>query len=696
MGAEKDLKPTLFFIGDLFRGFRARVFWYVTVLMMGLAVFFTGVTIYQQSNLLKQDLLSKGTALAENLAHDSQLGIFTENRDFIEPALRRSAGREEDVLYVAVYSVNGRALGVSGKKEFIREASPALIEEAKKGTVIWQERVVNGAGVYELRAPVFVSKGYKAEEMVVDIGRESQGAGEPEGGAITSGKGKLIGMVQVGLSLKKVEERIRDIIWTSISIMALSFPVGLLFTYLVVRMIARPLIALKKGVEAIEQGKEYIRIETHSRDDIGQLALSFDRMVESLRKKDEEIMRHVKELSALNVVSWALNRSLDLRTTLHDALKEVLSVTGMTAGWIYLASDDGSVFNISAYIGIEEGFVREIDGLEPGEGIAGRVCISGEPIFVEDISSDERVSRQALRNAGFKGFVSIPLSYKDKVKGTLNLASDLTHSFSKDEIYLLYSMGNLIGAAVENSMLYERLKKNLEEIERTQDKLIRTARLASLGELSANIAHEINNPLTGVLTHTSMLMEDMPDTGPNKKRLNIIYDETMRIRYIVRNLLDFARQSEPKREDVCIVNVIKDTIMLIAHLAKVSNVKIVEDFAHSGLMVSIDSAQIKQVVLNLFNNAMYAMPGGGTMTIGVAPEPGYAVVHVRDTGSGIPPEIMHRVFDPFFTTKPETKGTGLGLSVSHGIIEKHDGRIAVASEVGKGTTFTIRLPLLSG
>ncbi|MBI4745357.1 MAG: GAF domain-containing protein [Deltaproteobacteria bacterium] len=480
-----------------------------------------------------------------------------------------------------------------------------------------------------------------------------------------------------------ITARLQEIIWTSISITLLFLSVAFLVTYIAAKRITGPLLRLKQGVEAIEEGGAYERLDIDAVDEIGHLAASFNLMVGSLKKKDEEIMRHVQELSALNSVACAVNQSLDLQSTMQDALKEVLEVTGMKAGWIYLPNEDSSLFKVAAHKGVDDRFVKKIDLLEPGEGIAGKVAISGKPIMQENISGDPRISRGAVWDEGFKAFASLPLSSKETTLGVMNIASYDTHPFTPDEADLLHSIGGLIGTAIENSMLYERVKKQLEEIERAQDKLVRTARLASLGELSANVAHEINNPLTGVLTHTSMLMDDMPDTDPGQKRLHIIYDETMRIRYIVRNLLDFARQTEPRMEVVSVVDVIKDTLNLVSHLAKVANVRIVEEYRQDNSpLVSIDVAQMKQVLLNLFNNAFHAMPDGGDLKIDVTTSNGWANIHIKDTGCGIPKEIINKVFDPFFTTKPGTKGTGLGLSVSHGIIEKHGGKIEVESVHG--------------
>lgn len=667
-------------------GFRARVFWYITGIVICISVFFTAVVIYQQEKLLKQDLVNKGLSMVRNLANGSELYVFTENRDFLERVILQSVRFERDVLYTAIYNLKGKPLDVHGDvKGFTAEIPEGIKREIEeKNGSLWQKTTFDKDTVYDFWAPVISAGEFKQEELVVESDDVK------ESSAVK--KGRIIGMVQVGFSVKGINARTKDIIWTSVSITIFFLPAGFILTYLLSQRIAKPLLVLKNGVEAIEKGGWYERIDLDSRDEIGELASSFNRMVEALKTKDEKIMRHVKELSALNLVTSAVNQSLDLKTILQYAIKEVLKITGMEAGWVYLPSGDKGLFSIAAYEGVDSEFVKKIDSLKPGEGLAGRVFLSGKPIITDDITGDTRVSRGEVWEEGFRAFASIPLKTRENNIGAMNITSRSVHPFTSDEIELLYSIGNQIGTAMENSMLYEKVKSQLTEIERGQEKLIRTARLASLGELAANVAHEVNNPLTGILGYTSLMIDDMPDTHPDKEKLNVIYNETMRIKHIVRNLLDFARQREPKMDKTCIVDVVKDTLSLISHLAKVSNIKIIEEYIDNPPLVSVDTQQMKQVFLNLFNNAIYAMPKGGVMKVMVSKEAKRLNVSVHDNGGGIPKDIIHKIFDPFFTTKPQTKGTGLGLSISHGIVERHGGTIEVESEIGRGSIFTVRFP----
>ncbi len=245
---------------------------------------------------------------------------------------------------------------------------------------------------------------------------------------------------------------------------------------------------------------------------------------------------------------------------------------------------------------------------------------------------------------------------------------------------------------MENARLHQDLRDRMQELERTQSQLIQSAKLAALGELVANIAHEINNPLTSVLGYAALLRErELPEAVAAD--LAIIEKEGLRAKKIVRDLLDFARQRELKLEEVDLRTVVREMVELLRRQAEVNNVRIVERYPESPASVLADSGQLKQVFLNLLANALDAMPLGGTLTMTMARTPeGWMEAAVSDTGVGIVPEHAPRIFDPFFTTKPEVKGTGLGLSVSLGIVQNHGGQLTVESEPGRGATFIVRLP----
>lgn len=275
--------------------------------------------------------------------------------------------------------------------------------------------------------------------------------------------------------------------------------------------------------------------------------------------------------------------------------------------------------------------------------------------------------------------------------------------FSTDELGELANAFNNMTLNLKKARTeLEEWAKNLEakveertrEIHLMQNQLIRSEKLASLGELVAGIAHEINNPLTGILMFSSMINNDSRLDPAMKNDMSMIVRETKRCAKIVKGLLDFSRETPPSKKVSCINSIIDDTLALVTNQSSFHDINIIKNYDPEVPSVLVDPHQIEQVFVNILLNASHAMSAGGDMTIttGADPDGKFVFTKVTDTGCGIPAENLEKIFDPFFTTK-ETKGTGLGLSVSYGIIESHGGEIEVDSTVDVGTTFTIRLPL---
>jgi two-component system, NtrC family, sensor kinase len=272
-----------------------------------------------------------------------------------------------------------------------------------------------------------------------------------------------------------------------------------------------------------------------------------------------------------------------------------------------------------------------------------------------------------------------------------------------DEIALLAESFNTMLESVRH------MKKDLEEWGRTLEQKVeqRTAdlaamqirvaqseRLASLGMLAAGIAHEINNPLGGMLALAALTLEDMSEDHPDRENLQEVIRQCERCRDIVRGLLDFSRQSKGKMENVDVNELLEKTLSLVLKHSLFLNVKVDRHYDPDLPGVTADKPQLQEVFMNLLVNASQAMQEQGRIAVatGYSREDRFVEVRISDTGQGIPPEYLNRIFDPFFTTKAGGQGTGLGLSIAYGIISEHQGTISVESEVGKGSTFTIRLP----
>jgi len=238
------------------------------------------------------------------------------------------------------------------------------------------------------------------------------------------------------------------------------------------------------------------------------------------------------------------------------------------------------------------------------------------------------------------------------------------------------------------------LKERDEELNEAQSQLVQSEKLAAFGQLGAGIAHEVKNPLAGILGCTQLSLRKVEKEGPVFENLRLIEKETKRCKEIIENLLRFARQEKAVHEPVSINNVIEDGMAIINHQLELNKISVTRDLADNLPLIRGSGNQLQQVLMNLMINAQQAMEGSpGTILVRTyLGDHGKVVVSVKDSGPGIPMENQVKLFEPFFTTKPGGKGTGLGLSVSFGIIEDHGGTIRIESEVGHGATFVIELP----
>ena len=234
----------------------------------------------------------------------------------------------------------------------------------------------------------------------------------------------------------------------------------------------------------------------------------------------------------------------------------------------------------------------------------------------------------------------------------------------------------------------------LDTLQSTQDKLIQSEKLASLGQLAAGVAHELNNPLATILLYADILRRESALDLQHQTDLETIINETLRCKQIVSGLLNFARQTQVNAQPTSVNDLIQELIEIEKRHTRYEKIVFNLELEAALPLAELDAAQFREVLLNLIHNAADAMPDGGKITIRTAAKPDDMIaVEVQDEGKGIPPEHLSKLFTPFFTTKPVGKGTGLGLAIIYGIVKMHRGQINVQSEVGRGTTFTISLPI---
>jgi signal transduction histidine kinase len=319
------------------------------------------------------------------------------------------------------------------------------------------------------------------------------------------------------------------------------------------------------------------------------------------------------------------------------------------------------------------------------------------PVILVTGYPDDRTVIEALR-AGVRDFVTKSAAYLDylpEAVGRVLAQEREARERQRAEAALREAHARLEGAMAD-------LQGKTEELRATTQQLWQAAKLASVGELAASIAHELNNPLGTVSLRLETIVARTPGDAPTRPLLAIVEQEVERMARLVRNLLQFCRHGADQVSTVNVCDEVLKSAELVEHYLRRRGVTVVHDFAPPGITVIYgDRQKLRQVFLNLFTNAADAMPGGGTLTARVRPgatadgKPAVEVA-VADTGHGIPDHVLPRVMDPFFTTKDEGKGTGLGLAICRRIVQEHSGSLAIESVVGKGTTVRIVLPVQEG
>lgn len=319
-------------------------------------------------------------------------------------------------------------------------------------------------------------------------------------------------------------------------------------------------------------------------------------------------------------------------------------------------------------------------------------------ILVRDEVEDQPAVRDAMERLGIS--VWVPIISKKELIGIIALGGKLSgDSFTSEDLALLTTLANQTAVALDNARLYDEAVKNLAELKEMEEKVRRSDKLTALATMAAGMAHEIKNPLSSMKVFAQLLPAKIHDPEYRRKLEEILPREIDRIDRIVVSLLGFARATAPNYEKIIIEEVLEENLKYFEEKARNAFVTIKREFA--GLPeIEVDRGQISQVFSNLILNGIQAMPEGGELTVKTFPGKKVGdvlqnvVIRVSDTGHGMPEEMLKKLFDPFFTTK--YGGTGLGLTIAHSIVDGHRGFIDVESKVGKGTIFTVTLPVSQG
>ncbi len=428
-----------------------------------------------------------------------------------------------------------------------------------------------------------------------------------------------------------------------------------------------------------------------------------DRLTQNIMQVNRQLERRVKELSILYSIGKSVTTLLDQEKVLNRIVEAAVYVTGAEEGTLMLVDKDSGELYMRAARGLGEKYARGFR-LRVEDSIAGQVVRTGQPFLESGDAQRLKVKTGYL----VKSLMYVPLKAGQEVIGVLSVDNKVSNTpFTESDVYLLSALADYASIAIVNARLYTEVKSFSEELEQkvvertkelqeAQEQLIQSEKLASIGQLAAGVAHELNNPISVMLGFSQAILRKLPEDDPLRKPLATIEREGLRCKGIIQNLLDFARRSKPSLQPTNVNEVLEAACALIEHQISLDNVVVTKGYDPHLPQVLADANQLQQVFVNIIINARDAMPQGGTLRLITRSLGDEVHIIFSDTGIGIPPENIKRIFDPFFTTKEVGQGTGLGLSVSYGIVEQHGGTIEVKSEVGVGTTFIVKLPVMQG
>jgi len=425
-------------------------------------------------------------------------------------------------------------------------------------------------------------------------------------------------------------------------------------------------------------------------------------------KTEEEMLTTVANQAAICIDNSGLMETLDIDEILRLVLEGVTKNIGFDRARLYLVNEKKNALECRMAVGVDEDKIRGVVlPLDKEDSVVARSIFDKKPFVIPDAQKDPRVNPLTKEKFNLHSLVVIPLLAKDRALGAI--AADHVEAgknITKQTLESVMTFAQQAGLAIHNAFMYQEIKAFSQQVEekmqqttadlrKTEAQLIRSEKLAALGQLAAGIAHEIRNPLTSINILIHSLREKPSDEEVHREDLRVIEEEIHRINEIVDQFLRFAKPAPPLLQEADLVSLFEETLQLLKPQIEKQRITVQKEFNALPSTV-LDREQMKQVVLNLLLNALQAMSGGGLLRLSgqVLEDNRWIQLSVQDTGVGIPPEDMNKLFDPFFSTKEG--GVGLGLSIAHRIIDQHRGKIQIESTPGQGTLFTLWLPISRG
>ena len=382
----------------------------------------------------------------------------------------------------------------------------------------------------------------------------------------------------------------------------------------------------------------------------------------------------------------AMHSSQNLQEVLEVVVAKSTEVLDAKGALLRIYNPDTDRFDVRAACGLGEHYLTK--GPVTTEKLLHDPSELHRVKVITDLWHAPRVEYpQEAWDEGIRMMVDVPLAARDQMLGLIRIYLDRQRDFSTDELDFMLTIAEQCACVIGRIQLLEDQQEHFYQLATQMDKL------SSLGRMAAGIAHEINNPLAGILLYGSNMRKKVPDEGPLADGLDIVIKETQRCKTIIQGLLDFARDSEPQRVMVNVNRIVETALGIVENEFHLRHVDIGLTLSKHMINTLLDENQIEQVVINLLLNALHAVDENGKVSVRtfVDEAADRVCIEIVDNGCGIPEKDLKKIFEPFFSTR--ASGTGLGLSISYGIIRNHQGDIQVVSEPGKGTRFKIAFPI---
>ena len=386
-------------------------------------------------------------------------------------------------------------------------------------------------------------------------------------------------------------------------------------------------------------------------------------------------------------ISTLVHTGKSLKEVLDRVVRKASELLDAKGALLRIRNLETQQFEVAAAHGMGERYLNK--GPVTSEKILSDEIRQNRVLIIEDIWKAPRVEYpQEAWDEGIRMMLDIPLTVVEETIGLLRIYLTEKREFSEDELSFMVSIGEQCACAINKARLIENQKARYDQL------AIHTEKMSALGRMAAGIAHEINNPLAGILLFSSNLSKKVPEKGPMKEGLDIIIRETVRCKTIIQELLEFSRDREPQKEMVNPNTILEKALKMLENEFRLHHVQIKKQLSDDLQETMLDENQIEQIFVNLLLNAVQAIEEKGVITVTSRMDENRkkALIEIADTGSGIPSKNMEKIFEPFFSTKP--KGTGLGLAVSYAIVKNHQGDINAFSKPGEGTRFVLEFPII--